>query len=44
MPASLLTSQFETLEEPLPGEPVITIDATGTPEAEVEAIVRAIGP
>ncbi len=44
MPASLLESQFDTLEEPLPGEPVITIDAGGTPEAEVEAIVEAIGP
>jgi gluconokinase len=43
MPASLLDSQFDTLEEPLPREPVITVDAGGTPEAEVEAIVEAIG-
>jgi gluconokinase len=43
MPASLLKSQFETLEEPLPGEPVVTIDAGGTPEAEVQAIVEALG-
>jgi gluconokinase len=42
MPASLLRSQFDALEEPLPGEPVITIDAGGTPEAEVEAIVSAL--
>ena len=43
MPASLLKSQLDTLEEPLPGEPVITIDAGGTPEAEVEDIVKALG-
>jgi carbohydrate kinase (thermoresistant glucokinase family) len=44
MPASLLRSQFDTLEEPLPGEPVITVDAAGTPEAEVQAIVQALAP
>jgi gluconokinase len=43
MPASLLQSQFDALEEPLPGGPVITIDAGETPEAEVEAIVAALG-
>jgi gluconokinase len=43
MPASLLKSQFETLEEPLPGEPVIVIDASGTPEVEVDDIVKALG-
>jgi carbohydrate kinase (thermoresistant glucokinase family) len=43
MPASLLQSQFDTLEEPLPGEPVITIDAGETPEAEVNAIIAALG-
>ena len=42
MPASLLKSQFDTLEEPEPGEPVIAIDADAPPEAEVEAIVRAL--
>ena len=42
MPASLLRSQFDTLEEPEPGEPVITIDADATPEAEVEAIIEAL--
>ena len=31
MPASLLKSQFDTLEEPLPGEPVVVIDAGATP-------------
>jgi carbohydrate kinase (thermoresistant glucokinase family) len=43
MPASLLKSQFDTLEEPGPGEPVITVDAGAAPEAEVEAIVKAMG-
>jgi gluconokinase len=43
MPASLLHSQFETLEEPLPGEPVIAIDADEPPEAEVQKIVDALG-
>jgi gluconokinase len=43
MPASLLQSQFDTLEEPLPGEPVITVDAGETPDAEVDAIVAALG-
>jgi gluconokinase len=43
MPPSLLKSQFDTLEEPLPGEPVLVIDAGATPEAKVEAIVEALG-
>ena len=43
MPASLLKSQFDTLEEPLPGEPVLIVDASETPEAEAEAIVEALG-
>jgi carbohydrate kinase (thermoresistant glucokinase family) len=43
MPASLLKSQFETLEEPAEGEPVITVDVGETPEREVEAIVDALG-
>ncbi len=43
MPASLLESQFDTLEEPLPGEPVITVDAGKSPKAEVEAILKAMG-
>ena len=43
MPASLLRSQFDALEEPEPGEPVITIDADATPDAEAEAIVKALG-
>jgi carbohydrate kinase (thermoresistant glucokinase family) len=42
MPASLLHSQFETLEEPLPGEPVITIDAKDQPELEAQKIIDAL--
>jgi carbohydrate kinase (thermoresistant glucokinase family) len=42
MPASLLKSQFETLEEPAPGEPVITVDVGETPDREVEAIIDAL--
>ena len=43
MPASLLKSQFETLEEPTPDEPVITVDAGGTPDREVDKIIDALG-
>jgi gluconokinase len=43
MPASLLHSQFATLEEPLPGEPVITIDADDQPELETQKIIDALG-
>jgi len=43
MPASLLKSQFETLEEPAPGEPVITVDVGETPDLEVQAIIDALG-
>ncbi len=43
MPASLLKSQFDALEEPEPGEPVIPIDAGAPPEIEVETIVKALG-
>ena len=42
MPASLLKSQFDTLEEPAPDEPVVTVDAGGSPDAEVAAIVAAL--
>ena len=44
MPASLLRSQFETLEDPLPGEPVITVDAGAPPEDEVRDDPRRAGP
>ena len=43
MPASLLASQFDTLEEPAPGEPVIVVDAGGPPDVEVQEIIDAIG-
>lgn len=43
MPASLLKSQFDALEEPGPDEPVVTVDGGVTPEAEVDAIVQLLG-
>ncbi len=43
MPASLLHSQFETLEEPSPGEPVITVDANEPSGVEVQKIIDALG-
>ena len=43
MPASLLASQFDTLEEPAPGEPVIVVDAGRPPDVEVQEIIDAIG-
>jgi gluconokinase len=43
MPASLLQSQFEALEEPSPDERVITVDAVGSPQAEVAAVIAALG-
>jgi carbohydrate kinase (thermoresistant glucokinase family) len=43
MPASLLRSQFDALEEPAPDEPVVTIDAGGSPETEVAAVIAALG-
>ncbi len=43
MPAFLLKSQFETLEEPSPDEPVIMVDAGDPPDVEVEKIIDALG-
>jgi gluconokinase len=43
MPASLLHSQFETLEEPTPDEPVLTLDAGDPPDLEVQTIIDALG-
>jgi gluconokinase len=43
MPASLLRSQFEALEEPKPDEPVVTVDAGGSPDTEVAAVIAALG-
>ncbi len=42
MPASLLRSQFEALEEPAPDEPVVTVDAGQSAEAEVAAVIAAL--
>jgi gluconokinase len=44
MPASLLRSQFDTLEEPTSDEPgVVTVDAGGSAEKEVAAVIAALG-
>jgi len=43
MPASLLKSQFETLEEPSPDEPVLIVDAGDPPDVEVQKIIDALG-
>jgi gluconokinase len=43
MPASLLRSQFDTLEEPTPDEGVVTVDAGGNPETDVAAVIAALG-
>jgi carbohydrate kinase (thermoresistant glucokinase family) len=43
MPASLLRSQIDTLEEPSPDEPAITVDAGDPPDALAGRIVEALG-
>jgi gluconokinase len=44
MPASLLRSQFDTLEEPTPDEPgIVTVDGGGSASAEVAAVLVALG-
>ena len=44
MPASLLRSQFDTLEEPTPDEPgIVTVDAGGSADEEVAAVIAALG-
>jgi carbohydrate kinase (thermoresistant glucokinase family) len=42
MPASLLESQLQTLEEPGPDEQPITVEVAGTVEATVSAALRAL--
>jgi gluconokinase len=43
MPASLLRSQFNTLEEPTPDEPgIVTVDAGGSAEEEVAAVIATL--
>ena len=42
MPASLLRSQFDTLEEPTPDEQAVTVDASGSADEEVAAVIAAL--
>ena len=43
MPASLLRSQFDTLQEPTPDEPgIVTVDAGGSAEEEVAEVLAAL--
>jgi gluconokinase len=42
MPASLLRSQFDTLEEPAPDEAVVTVDAGGSADEEVAEVLAAL--
>lgn len=43
MPASLLDSQFATIEEPLPAERVMTVDIDASVDEIVAQIVRQLG-
>ncbi|GAA1891603.1 gluconokinase [Lapillicoccus jejuensis] len=43
MPASLLTSQLDTLEPLQPDEPGVTVPGDGSPEAVLDAVVLALG-
>lgn len=43
MPASLLRSQFEALEEPAPDELAVTVDAASSPEEEAAAAIAGLG-
>ena len=43
MPASLLRSQFDTLEEPTPDEPgIVAVDAGGSADEEVAEVIAAL--
>jgi gluconokinase len=42
MPASLLRSQFDTLEEPTPDEEVVTVDAGGNPDTEAAVVIATL--
>jgi gluconokinase len=42
MPGSLLRSQFDTLEEPTPDEQVVTVDAGGSADEEVAAVLATL--
>ena len=43
MPASLLRSQFEALEEPAPVEKAVTVDAALSPDEEAAAAIAGLG-
>jgi carbohydrate kinase (thermoresistant glucokinase family) len=43
MPASLLDSQFATLEEPSPDEPVLRVDIGAPAEVIADTIIRRLG-
>jgi gluconokinase len=43
MPASLLDSQFATLEPPTPDENAITVDIAATPADQCDEIIRRLG-
>jgi gluconokinase len=43
MPASLLRSQFDALEEPKSDERVVAVEADGSPETEVAAVIAELG-
>lgn len=42
MPTTLLDSQLDTLEEPRPDEPVLTVEVTHTVEHTVESALRCL--
>ena len=42
MPASLLRSQIDTLEEPAPSEDPLTIEAAAPPDEIAEEIIRRL--
>jgi gluconate kinase len=43
MPAALLQSQIDTLEEPEPSEDPLTIDAGALPAEVADEIIRLLG-
>lgn len=42
MPASLLDSQLDTLEPPIPDENAITVEVTASPQDEADEIIRRL--
>jgi carbohydrate kinase (thermoresistant glucokinase family) len=43
MPASLLDSQFATLQEPEADEPAVVVDVSGDPESIAAEVIRRLG-